>query len=217
MELIKQLVSQQYCLFNVGTDKAPATRTGQKLKGWESLSYAGLCQEHNYNSSLWGMRMGLQENGRRILSLDFDVCGKPDKETGERLGCAHAQAKLDELLANYENHDGLFTSSTVGNMNLLVDYTDSPQICDFVTKIGSNKFHFHELEILLGGNQVIPPSATTSKITKILGPAREFQTTEMFYTIEHEDGFIFHFVEELFKKELEGAAAAPNTKKKRKP
>ena len=121
MELIKQLVSQKYCLFNVGTDKAPATKQGHRMKDWETLSYDALCQQHNYNSTLWGMRMGLQENGRRILSLDFDVCGKPNKKTGIRMGCRFAQQKLDELLANYETHDGLFTSSSVGNINLLVD------------------------------------------------------------------------------------------------
>ena len=99
-------------------------------------------------------------------------------------------------------------------MNLLVDYTDSPQICDFVTKIGSNKFHFHELEILLGGNQVVPPSSTTSKITKALGPARQFQNNNMFHTVEHEDGFIFRFVKDLFTQELSNTASTPQPKRK---
>ncbi len=34
--------------------------------------------------------MGLQFNGRCVLSLDFDICGKPDRTIGVRTPCPFA-------------------------------------------------------------------------------------------------------------------------------
>lgn len=50
------------------------------------------------------------------------------------------------------------------------------------------KFAFFELEILLVGYQVIPPSATICKITKVKGYPSAFKTDKPFYEInETED------------------------------
>jgi hypothetical protein len=70
------------------------------------------------------MRMGKQENGKYILSLDFDICEVKNSE-GERVGCEYTENKLREFLENIDVEDGLFSSSTQGNYNVLVDYTNS--------------------------------------------------------------------------------------------
>jgi len=71
-----------------------------------------------------------------------------------------------------------------------------------VEQVASNKFKLEEFEILLGGNQVIPPSATTCKITKQKGNPRTFYTEEPFYHLTEESP-IYNFVKELFDEHLQ--------------
>jgi phage/plasmid-associated DNA primase len=88
-------------------------------------------------------------------------------------------------------------------MNVLVDYTNSPQIKEFVKQIASNKFQRFDLEVLLGGNQVIPPSATKCKKTLQIGQPRAFKSGNVFYVIKNEEGFVFDFIKALFVEKLE--------------
>ena len=64
---------EKYKLFNVNVDKAPITKKGYVMLEWELKTYNELLKEHNYNSNLWGLSLGIQENGKYILSLDFDI------------------------------------------------------------------------------------------------------------------------------------------------
>ena len=95
----------------------------------------------------------------------------------------------------------MFVSSTQGNFNVLVDYSVSNQIKEWVANLGKAKFAIHELEILVAKNQIIPPTATNSKITGTLGPAREFMNENNFYVMEKEEGFMFEFLQGLFNDE----------------
>ena len=201
MEEVRNLINQGYAIFNIDETKAPVNKSGNKMNNWINLSNEELIKQHNYKSKLWGMKMGKQENGKYILSLDFDVCGKKDKE-GNRVGCEETKKKLQEYEDGVDNLDGMFSSSTKGNKNVLVDYTKSPKIIEYVKELNSNKFTFHELEILVGGNQVIPPSQTICKISQKLGSPRKFQTENIFYIIESEDGFVYDFIINLFKTKL---------------
>jgi phage/plasmid-associated DNA primase len=189
---IETLVEQRFNLFNVNEKKAPVNRSGFNLKSWETLSFDELCDEHNYNANRWGMRMGLQENGRRIMSLDFDCCGGKDK-SGKRMGCPITKNKLDEYLHICETNDGMFLSSTEGNRNVLIDYTDCPELHQY----SMTKFNYAGLEILLKGNQVIPPTATICKISLKLGKPREFMG-EPFY-IMTPNSPIYSYVCNLFE------------------
>ena len=179
---IQRLVESKFNLFNVDITKAPVKKNGKKMSNWETKSYTELVAEHNYHSNLWGLRLGQQENGKCILSLDFD---KYSKKTGE--DCLETKKKLDEYLLKCSSDNGIYTSSTDGNMNVLVDYTNSPTIKKYIEKIEKCKFDHFGLEILLKGNQVIPPSQTTCKKTKTLGKPRAFKNpAEIFYIIENE-------------------------------
>ena len=194
---IRQFVDERFDIYNVNEKKVPIGLNGFGLPDWEKLSYDELVREHNYKSKRWGLRLGQQTNGRHILSLDFDVCGKPEKD-GSRTGCPETQKLLDEYLNNIDRYDGMFSSSTEGNKNVLVDYSVSNQIQEWVANLGKAKFAVFELEILVAKNQIIPPSATTSKKTGNLGPAREFLNSEPFYVMESEEGFLFEFIQRLF-------------------
>jgi hypothetical protein len=87
-------------------------------------------------------------------------------------------------------------------MNILIDYTNAPSIIEWTEALGKSKFKNIELEILLKGFQVIPPSQTICKKTEILGQAREFQNDKMFYEISEENGFVFDYLKGLFTSEL---------------
>jgi hypothetical protein len=196
MEVIKQLVQAKFLLFNVGTNKAPVDRSGKGMGGWINKSYDELVKEHNYNSMLWGMNMGLQPNGRRILSLDFDVYDKNEMDGYNN--CKITLGKLNEYLEGCVNKNGMYESSTKGNMNVLVDYTSHQGIINMVERLGSNKFQHSGLEILLGGNQVIPPSQTMCKRTGTLGNPRNPLTNNMFYIITDDTDFTATFITNLF-------------------
>jgi hypothetical protein len=201
MELIKTLVNERFYLFNVGEKKQPINIDGKGLDKWEQLSVDELVKHHNYNSQLWGMKMGLQENGRRILSLDFDCCGKSNKEKTERLGCPLTKSKLKEYWELVDVKDGMYSSSTKGNMNVLIDYTDCEHIIGYVNQIASNKFNFEGFEILLGGNQVIPPSATKCKISQKKGQARAFISGEPFYKL-NDESVVYDYIKQLFQDKI---------------
>jgi len=200
-QFIQSILSKKFSFFNVGIDKAPVNGKGKKMGKWITMTFDELVKQHNYNSNLWGMKMGLHENGRMIMSLDFDVCGKKNI-IGERIGCFHTQQKLDEYLSGIDRFDGMFTSSTKGNMNVLIDYTNISSIYELIKILNTNKTTFHELEILVGGNQVIPPSQTNCKISNTLGDARCFKNEEPFYVLSESDTFLINFITELLTPKL---------------
>jgi len=204
MEYIKQLVEQKYSLWNVGINKAPCTKYGGGMTRWIDKTYSELVQEHNYDSKLWGMKMGQHENGKRTLSLDFDVCGDKNESTGERMGCSDTTKMLTDLLNFNSNLAGLYTSSTSGNMNVIIEYSQCQQMCELVDRLSTNKFQCNSLEILLGGNQVIPPSATKCKITGTIGKPRAFVTSEPFYVLtESSDCYVTKFLKGLMHNKLQ--------------
>lgn len=200
-QIIKTLVSNKFSVFNVGIDKAPVNAKGKKMGKWISMPFEELVKQHNYDSNLWGMKMGLHENSRMIMSLDFDVCGKKNS-IGERVGCSHTQEKLGEYIKNIDKLDGMFVSSTQGNMNVLIDYTNVSEIYELIKTLNTNKTTFHELEILMGGNQVIPPSQTNCKISGVLGTTRCFKNEEPFYVLTENDSFLINYITELLTPKL---------------
>lgn len=201
MEFIKKLSSQGFTLFNVSEQKRPVNAFGYHMSKWESMTAEEARQQHNYNSKLWGIRCGRHSNGRIIMSLDFDCCGQKD-ETGNRIGCQYTKDKLQEYL-KFGINDGLFSSSTEGNMNVLIDYTNCPTLIELVDtqKLSKFKQSGTDLEILLGSGhqQVIPPSQTKCKISGELGNARTF-VNENPMLILNEDMPIFQFILSLLKK-----------------
>jgi len=205
---IKQIVNERYDVFNVNEGKQPINRNGFGLKNWETLPYDVLVKHHDYKCNRWGIRLGQQTNGKHILSLDFDVCGKPNKD-GIRTGCPDTKKLLDKYFHKIDRKDGMFVSSTQGNFNVLVDYSVSNKIKEWVANLGKAKFAIHELEILVAKNQIIPPTATTSKITGTLGPAREFMNEHQFYVIEKEEGFMFEFLQSLFDEHKQKTTPTP--------
>lgn len=177
---IAELVKKGFTIVNVGgkTTKAPLTHSGFPLSSWENLPHNDMVQHFKADGLRFGMRMGKQGNGRYCASLDFDCCGKKDKD-GNRIGCDYTKDKLQQYNEIKTKDDGLFKGGTDGNYNLLIDFTDSPELMEGFKKLeerGKKKVELHSLEMFFsnGSQQVIPPSATKSKITNEMGANRQF-------------------------------------------
>lgn len=194
MEVIKSLIEQRYALFNVNEKKEPLGYGENKLADWQNKTFDELKKYHNMKSDLWGMRMGVQDDGRYIMCLDFDICGKGNKNTGERVGCEYTKKKYEEYLSIVDKEDGHYLSSTIGNANVLIDYTDVAIIREQAEGI-TGKFKNHEFEVLVGSGayQVIPPSNTICKINKQCVRARAFKNDKPFYILS-EDSPINDFI-----------------------
>ena len=210
---IENLVASKFKIFNVSEGKAPINKAGYGMGGWEKKTFDELVKEHNYKCNRWGLSLGEQENGRCIMSLDFDIYSK--SVNGD---CEDTKALLTEYLAKCENQNGMYSSSTLGNMNVLVDYTNCGKIKELFKKIGGFKFQKDGLEILIKGNQVIPPTQTNCKRTKTLGNPRTFKIPdEPFYIIndDDDDDFTYQFVKRLCDEKLLENQPQPKNKKRK--
>lgn len=200
MEFIHNLVKDKYLVFNVNGKKAPVNKTGGMMSGWGDMTYEDLCKEHNYNNEKWGINLGLQPNGKTIMSLDFDC-----------FGCETTQERKKEYMELGEQA-GLYTSSTDGNCNVLVDITDSKPIKTAIEKSGiKNKFNLEGMEVILGKNQIIPPTQTICKKTKQMGMGRQFQTPDApFYIINGNYGAkVEKFIVDLFQEKMTQVKKTP--------
>ena len=191
-DLISNLAKLGYTIMSVGgkTTKQPMNSSGYGLEKWEHLPHNVIIQHLNMNCKRFGLRTGLQGNDTYIGSLDWDCCGNKDKE-GKRVGCDYTRSKLQKYNEIKTTDDGMFKGGTEGNFNVLFDFTNVPELKERFKKMEDNKkkkIELHSLEIFYsnGSHQVIPPSATLSKITNELGASREFLNDRPFIVLSEE-------------------------------
>ena len=118
----KTLSDNGYTLFNVDDTKKPVHQ-GFGIVDWINMPHNELKKRIDFNKEMFGLRLGKQGNNKYILSLDFDCCKKVN---GKYINCQ----ETSDLLRRYHgfcigNKDGMFESSTKGNENVLIDYTDT--------------------------------------------------------------------------------------------
>jgi len=207
---IKTLTNNGYTLFNVNKNKTPF-HNGFPIKDWNSLTHDELKQKLDINSKMFGMRLGKQGNGKHILSLDFDCCKKVN---GSYVNCD----KTIELLEKYNVCvdsccHGMFESSTEGNCNILIDYTNTIILKEMILKETKNKIVRNDvgLELLIGGNQVIPPSITKCKMTDTFNKKRSFMTDVPFKIVEDNDP-VCEFIIDYIKSTTENNTDAKKRK-----
>lgn len=202
MDHVRSLASQGFSLFNLTPEKAPATKDGRRMGNWQGMTYEQLVAQHNYDVPRWGMRMGLHENGRYTMTIDFDCCGSKNA-LGERIGCDFTKSKLAEYMA-LDVKDGMFSSSTKGNWNVLVDFTDCAPLLERIKKMPKAKHSQGGLELLWGsGSQnAIPPTCTTCKISGKAEHVRTFQSEKPLLVLTEESP-VFAFIMDLLPQERE--------------
>jgi phage/plasmid-associated DNA primase len=193
-----ELRDQGFIIINANTEtKSPANHLGKGIPEWQTKTYEELGRLFDADAEGFGIRCGIQQNGRFILSLDFDCCG--DKTQRTQGGCSYTQEKLAEYRDRIDRYDGFYSSSTEGNMNVLVDYTDSESLRETISKITKDKLSKGGMEILLKTFQVCPPTATKCKITEKMGNPRQFLNGVPFYVIDEGEDFIVDFIQRLLK------------------
>ena len=197
-----ELREQGFIIINANTEtKCPVNNQGFKIPEWEKKTNEELGRFFDADADGFGIRCGIQQNGKHILSLDFDCCGK--KNNGKRFGCPYTKSKLDEYLYKIDKEDGLYSSSTEGNMNVLVDYTNCEPLRETISKITKKKLAKGGMEILLTYFQVCPPTATKCKITEKMGNPRRFLNDIPFYIIDDTNTFIVDFIQTLLQEAQE--------------
>ena len=207
MDTIHSLVAQKYDLMNVD-GKYPVNINGEKWMGWNVKPYAQLVANHNYDSRSWGFRCGKQTNGKQVLSLDFDICGPINKSSGKRVPCEFSREKYEEFASL---SDDWYNGGTEGNFNALIEYSQSSLLMDALNKLNNQhmathdgkqlqKITIHNLEIIIRGNQLIPPSQSTCKLTHELGRPRQFNAQPI--CIVEESSAIEDFILRLLEKEV---------------
>jgi len=215
MNCPKTLVDSGYTIMNVRkhdlkingktlSAKSPINSKAFGIKDWDKMLHSELVSMCDYNKPYkfgFGIRLGKQQNNKLILSLDFDCCKKID---GEYVDCYETINLLDKYIESVGNEKGMFSSSTEGNKNILIDYTDAPKLKEIVEGIGKNNIHRDNcgLELLIYGNQVIPPTQTKCKKNGIVGKPREFLTDVIFNVVNDDDPtslFIIDYVKSCEK------------------
>ena len=202
MKIIKTLVKANYTLFNVDETKAPCHR-GKKMSGWNDMPHDELIKkiELDNNNNKFGLRLGVQGNGKNILSLDFDCCSK-NKDTDQYVDCKPTIDLLDKYYSMVGDDAGVFRSSTTGNKNILIDYSDTTTLKEMIlsqplAKIQKDGCH---LELLMKGNQVIPPTMTKCKKTNKFVTARTFLSDTYFRVLTDNDPatkFIIEYINSI--------------------
>ena len=199
----KDLVENGYTIMNERTKefkcrgkvypaKSPVNSDGIGMKKWESMPHDAIVAQSNYDEPYtlgFGIRLGEQKNGKLILSLDFDCCKKID---GEYVDCFETIGLLNDYQELVGDEEGMFSSSTEGNKNVLIDYTNSPKLKEIVEGVGKNNICKDTcgLEILIYGNQVIPPTQTICKKNGCDGNPREYLTDVVFKIVEDDDPIV---------------------------
>ena len=211
ISLAKLLVANGNTLFNVSEKKQPVDANGRGLDEWQLKTHAELVAGINWKIPRFGMMMGQQGNGRLILSLDFDICGKKRKNPQEgeslRVGCDITKGYWEEWNKVSDTGCGMYNGGTEGNFNMLVDYTDSDKIKAKVEQmklIKATAMGHGGMEVFYGThNQVIPPSATIDKTTGKIGKARQFVSNEYPFRFIHqkptEEEWLEGFLDRIIK------------------
>ncbi len=194
---IQTLYDTSMALLNVGPNKVPL-QSNYLLDKVETLLLKFVLNINKGNG--YAMRMGYNDAiDKTFISLDFDCCKKNDK-TGKYEDCQNTKALLDEYQQKVNSTDGMFSSSTSGNYNILVDITNSERLLEAIEYCPAVWSAFgYGLEILIHKIQVIPPTATKCKKDGVLQP-RSWLGEKVVYEVVDDGDPIVDFVMDYFEK-----------------
>lgn len=194
-QVINYFTQNNFFVWNV-KDKMPVAGTGNN--GWSKIAYDDIKKYWDINSNSWGMRTGRQPNGKFIIGLDFDTWHKVGSSY---INCNNTITLLSEFVKILgEKQDGFYISGTENNRGCLVDISNCSHLIGLLESIGKGRFQAenYHLEILNGHNFVIPPTATTCKISKVMR-ARKFMNDKYIYELI-DCSPAYKFIEEYIRK-----------------
>jgi hypothetical protein len=185
---IRSFYQQGFDLMNVTSDKRPCDQNGRGLKDWQKLDKAALRALFDPMGSRVSLRLGVQNPLAYVISLDFDIFDRAKNADDPQTAALFAR-----YMAERVSCDGHYTSSTEGNHNVLVNIASSHMIQSALGRAGNkSKYALGHLELLVRGQQVIPPTQTVSKRTGELGPARRFEGEVTMLELKDDDLTVVH-------------------------
>lgn len=191
-KFINFLIENDYMVWNLGIPKAEKAPKLQKGVGWSTAMLEDVKPYLNYKSNSWGMRTGLQPNGKYIIALDFDLWVKINNNYEE---CHNTRKLYKEFELLNDVKDGLFSSSTENNKGCLVDITNCHSLIELIELDARNKIQKQNycLEVLCGANLALPPTTTTCKINNKKLYPRAFLSEQYFLELK-EGSDIYNFI-----------------------
>tara|TARA_R110001592_G_scaffold5932_1_gene32294 strand:+ start:49 stop:2397 length:2349 start_codon:yes stop_codon:yes gene_type:complete len=186
---IKDLYDGNFALVNLKPNEKLPIHTGYMRD--EPNVLLGKFQLNDDNVAI---RMGNNSlNGRWVIGLDFDCSTKNKKGVYE--DCKNTILLKECYKNNIDCEDGMYQSSTEGNVNVLVDITNSKELQEAI-QVLPNRWSSTDanLELLTGCIMVIPPSRTPNKKTCKLGEKRVWYNDKNVYNIENNDDPIVSFI-----------------------
>jgi hypothetical protein len=186
-KIIFNMKSKKYPIYNVGVSgkfkKCPYNYLKNKpLAGYNKMSVASLYSSHLESCESWGIILGKHDLFEYyLISLDFDVFSK-------MTGINEPTKQLLDEYMNIGIKDGMYSSSTQANYNVLIDIYHSKKLRQLLSNINIKyKIGINNLEIELdGSNMVIPPTATPCKMTDEMRP-RKFLSDVHVYEMHKEN------------------------------
>tara|TARA_R110002126_G_scaffold291537_1_gene453489 strand:- start:1080 stop:3608 length:2529 start_codon:yes stop_codon:yes gene_type:complete len=183
---LRTLANNGYCIMNVmgkettytdkhtgetktKGEKCPSSYSTYGFTGWERAPHSELMTKISWDHNAYGFRVGEQENGKFVISLDFD----------RNDGCETCERLWNEY-SGFGNNDGMFESSTTGNFNVLIE-VDIPKLVEFKPA----QVNVGKLQILIRGNQVVPPTMTTDKKTGLKNRPRKWLSDKRFLVLDN--------------------------------
>jgi len=145
----------------------------------------------------YGIKCGRQMNGKFIICLDFDIYDPTSQKD-----CEKCKKCYDDYSDICGSEDGMYSSSTEGNYNVLCDITDCNELIELAEERGVETFKpivGCGLEFQITKHQVIPPTATPCKKTGRIDVRREYGVgCNAFKIVEHNDDVCL-YLERLLK------------------
>jgi hypothetical protein len=199
--IIFNMKLNKYPICNVGCDgkysKCPYNYLKNKpLCGYNKMSVSSLYSCHDENNLCWGLRLGEHKLFKyNLISLDFDVNSKS--------GTDILTKKLLNEYMNIGVKDGMYSSSTEGNYNVIIDIYHSEKIKYILNDVNKkkSKININNLEILIEGSfQVIPPTSTICKVLGISAPRKYLNDVHVYKICKVDDPIEDFIIKKIYDK-----------------
>ena len=192
---VQQLYDEKYCLINLKPNEKIPIHQGYMRDTPEVL-----LSKFKHTESNVAMRMGFNTlNGRYMIGLDFDCIKKKKKGDGYE-DCNDTIALKDEYISTIGSEDGMYYSSTAGNINILLDITNSQELQNIIQVLPSRWSAPNlNLELLLGCIMVLPPSKTPNKKTGKIEYSRNWCNENNIYVVSDDNDPIVFFITDYIK------------------
>ena len=191
---IQELYDDNHALINLKPNEKLPIHTGY-MRDVPAM----LLEKFQFNDDNVAMRMGINSlNGRWVIGLDFDCSAKNKKGIYE--DCKKTILLKESYKTEIGCEDGMYQSSTEGNINVLVDITNSEDLQEALHVL-PNRWSPSDvnLELLTGCIMLLPPSRTINKKSGKIGEKRMWYNNNNLYCVQNDNDPMVAFIVDYIK------------------